>query len=342
MNSFELMDALGELPERYYARALPRNPERKASAVIPAPRFLTAAAVAACTVFAVGAAAFLIRGQQEKMILQSTQADSVVQEMTAAVREFTETVAAELTEPVQTQTVTAAEPALIITAPESQDAAGESAQTDAVTDAQIRIAITDRTEPQETETETSAEKTESVPETTCTADDGIAQIDVSGDAVCEWASAAPPQYKVRIPEQGDTVFTWDTEQNMIAAICGEKTVIVSTEIRNVFFSDLNADGIPELCVGFTTSAQDTKGYLASDRFDKIVVYDSVSQKLYEPEPTVGISIMDGVHDYRLYAENGKLIAERTTHPSAIFSNLPVTVTGRITLENDKLIFTETE
>ena len=343
MNSFEIMDALGGLPERYYIRALPRNTAQKETAVIPAPRFLTAAAAAACTVFAVSVGAFLIRRQQEEMILQSAQADSAVQEMTAAVRDSAETTAAVLTEPVQTQTAAAAESVQNVTATESaQAAAGEPVQTAADTDVPVRIRVTDRTEPQEGETETSAETTESAPETACTAYDGIAQIDLSGDAVCEWTSAAPPQYKVTIPEQGGTVFTWDTEQNMIAASCGEKTVIVSTEIRNVFFSDLNNDGIPELCVGFTTSAQDTKGHLASDRFDKIVIYNPVSQKLYEPEATIGVSLMDGVHDYRLYAENGNLIAERTSHPSAIFSNLPVTVTGRISLENDKLIFTETE
>lgn len=65
MNSFEIMDALGGLPEQYYLRALPHTPNRKASAGITAPRFLTASALAACTVFAVGVTAMLIRGGAE-------------------------------------------------------------------------------------------------------------------------------------------------------------------------------------------------------------------------------------------------------------------------------------
>ncbi len=65
MNSFEIMDALGGLPERYYTCALPRNTKQRASAGVTAPRFLTAAALAACTVFAVGVTVMLLRGGAE-------------------------------------------------------------------------------------------------------------------------------------------------------------------------------------------------------------------------------------------------------------------------------------
>ena len=78
MNSFDVMEALGGLPERYYAFCLPGKQEHKSSAGISAPRFITAAAVAACTVFAVAVGAFLIRGRQEEMFLQSNETDSAV------------------------------------------------------------------------------------------------------------------------------------------------------------------------------------------------------------------------------------------------------------------------
>ena len=90
MNPMDLMDALGEVPHdlvrdcfRSPAKADGSSPEHPATvrnaaaeekkAGISVPRWFTAAALAACTVFAVGVGAFLISGSSSHEVLQSAE-----------------------------------------------------------------------------------------------------------------------------------------------------------------------------------------------------------------------------------------------------------------------------
>lgn len=101
-------------------------PYRNPDALTPglsAPRWITAAALAACMLFAVGVGAFLIHGNRDELTAQSTQPDSALQEVTAVYTETSavttaqttvsaKTETAAVTETVQIQAVTETEPAV--------------------------------------------------------------------------------------------------------------------------------------------------------------------------------------------------------------------------------------
>ena len=59
------------------------TPKRSDASVKHPPRWITAAALAACMLFAVGVGAMLLRGQRENLTTQSSQADSAIQEVTS-------------------------------------------------------------------------------------------------------------------------------------------------------------------------------------------------------------------------------------------------------------------
>ena len=109
-----------------------RNPDADTPG-LSAPRWITAAALAACMLFAVGVGAFLIHGNRDELTAQSTQQDSEVQEVTAAYTETsdvttahttvsvkTETAAVTETLQIQTVTVTETEPAVTEPAAETE------------------------------------------------------------------------------------------------------------------------------------------------------------------------------------------------------------------------------
>lgn len=83
---------------------LHRNPDADFRG-ISAPRWITAAALAACMLFAVGVGAFLISGNRDELTAQSSQTDSAVQELTAVYTETAAVTAAPATESAVTETV---------------------------------------------------------------------------------------------------------------------------------------------------------------------------------------------------------------------------------------------
>lgn len=109
MNVLDLSDLLNELPDDMIVSAYkkllsPQIAEGTASAFYPVsdqivpqksteppvkhpPRWITAAALAACMLFAVGVGAFLLRGQHEDLTMQSSLVDSSVQTLTTTFSE---------------------------------------------------------------------------------------------------------------------------------------------------------------------------------------------------------------------------------------------------------------
>ena len=74
MDRFEMMEALGDLPEQYYAKSLPQTgaSERK-EVPFRMPRLVTAGALAACMLFAVGVSAVLLHGRLAERALSSAE-----------------------------------------------------------------------------------------------------------------------------------------------------------------------------------------------------------------------------------------------------------------------------
>lgn len=123
MNGMKLSEMLNRLPDDMilaaytgsYRTAQPKSAadfaagqavQRGSTAGISAPRWITAAALAACMLFAVGVAAVLIRSGNEEVTVQSVQDDSAVQEITAEYTDIS-SVSAELTvKSNQTETLT--------------------------------------------------------------------------------------------------------------------------------------------------------------------------------------------------------------------------------------------
>ena len=114
MNVLDLSDLLNELPDDMIISAYQRQfsphaveepvsfdrtvTEKRAEASVKhPPRWMTAVALAACMLFAVGVGALLLRGQHENLTTQSSQADSSEAEIVTAVR--TETTAPVTTVP---------------------------------------------------------------------------------------------------------------------------------------------------------------------------------------------------------------------------------------------------
>ncbi len=306
------------------------TPKRSDASVKHPPRWITAAALAACMLFAVGVGALLLRGHQDNITTQSSQDDSAIQEVTA--------VYSDISVKTETHTIPQEQTTTLI--------AAETVQTQTAASTDRSIVSTEASEPSETDPTSTAEttevQTETMVQTTITTDDGIPHISLAEEDVYEWTSGDPLQYKVLLPSRTETVFTWDMQQNRLEAACDGKSVVVieNTTIRNVFFTDLNTDGIPELCVGFTAQKQDEKGFFDYESFDRIVVYNPINQMICEPDRKLENTLIKGIYDYRLRFEDGVLLTERTTHPATMMSSLPVKVSGSITLKDDKLIFTE--
>ncbi len=121
--------------------------QQGSTAGISAPRWITAAALAACMLFAVGVAAVLIRSDREELTMQSMQEDSAVQVVTAA---YTVTYSA--AQSVITQTSYTA--AVIVT---------EDTQTE--TAAEMQTTESEQTAQEETTASTAGTKT-TMPEST--------------------------------------------------------------------------------------------------------------------------------------------------------------------------------
>ena len=74
MDRFEMMEALGDLPEQYFAESLPQTgASDNRETPFRLPRLVTAGALAACTIFAVGVSAVLLHGRLAERALSSAE-----------------------------------------------------------------------------------------------------------------------------------------------------------------------------------------------------------------------------------------------------------------------------
>ncbi|MBR5722299.1 MAG: hypothetical protein IKX57_01630 [Oscillospiraceae bacterium] len=74
MDRFEMMEALGDLPEQYFAESLPQTgASDNRETPFRLPRLVTAGALAACTIFAVGVSAVLLHGRLAERTLSSAE-----------------------------------------------------------------------------------------------------------------------------------------------------------------------------------------------------------------------------------------------------------------------------
>lgn len=149
----------------------------------------------------------------------------------------------------------------------------------------------------------------------------------------------------------DTILTWRTEgtKDSLWAEYPDKTVSVYSAdlIQNVYFTDLNGDDVPEICINSVTTERCAFG---EDMMQYVTVYDIANQKLYglgDRFPAEGESAeydpfnpAKASYVYRLYVDEGKLKAQKMTHLTMFDSRLPKTVRGTVTLSDHELVFTE--
>ena len=181
MNGMKLSEMLNGLPDDMilaaytgsYRTAQPKSAadfaagqavQQGSTAGISAPRWITAAALAACMLFAVGVGAVLLRSGNEEVTVQSVQDDSAVQFVTAA---YTETSSAAQSTTAQ-KSYTAA---VIVT---------EDTQTE--TAAEMQTTESEQTTKEETTASTAVTKT-TVPESTT-----VTQIETSILPAAEFSS----------------------------------------------------------------------------------------------------------------------------------------------------------
>ncbi|MBR5682362.1 MAG: hypothetical protein IKW96_03640 [Ruminococcus sp.] len=164
------------------------------------------------------------------------------------------------------------------------------------------------------------------------------KIDVSGDSVYCWRnfwnSADRYNYgnfseKRIISAFPDVVFSWKGHEYTISV---EKngtqiTSISGMPVWNAYFTDINGDGSPELCmtVSFGSGIID----------EHIIVYDLRNEKEY--------TLWDRMeYDYILFMENNELFVRKTDYESVSNSNwaenMSMGENGRLRIENDKLVF----
>lgn len=127
------------------------------------------------------------------------------------------------------------------------------------------------------------------------------------------------ELKYELAEFPDTVFIWK-DYTIYSYENGEERSIVSgMPLWNAFFTDLNADGYPELC----TTASWGSGIVS----DSVFVFDYHNDKAY------GLSDRMN-YDYSLYLKNGKLYVRQL--PYNRDENTKANV-GKLAIKNDELV-----
>ena len=219
MNAAEFSDLLGQLPGDMLAAAF-RNmsppaaddrSEEPAEPVFPAvrpaektdrisaPRWITAAALAACMLFAAGVGAFQLRGHHENLTAQSSSADSGEAGIVTAVRtETTAPVTAETAAGSGTQTAAQTQTAAAVSVPVSAAAGDIPAETTAqITEpASQHVTEPERTEPPHT-TENQAQTDPGITDWVTTAAD---------TGTTERSGSETTTARVRIPASGALLY----------------------------------------------------------------------------------------------------------------------------------------
>lgn len=155
--------------------------------------------------------------------------------------------------------------------------------------------------------------------------------------------------QMRLDAAPDTILTWRTEgtKDSLWAEYPDKTVSVCSAdlIQNVYFTDLNGDDVPEICINSITRERCAFG---EDTLQYVSVYDIANQKLYGLGDRFPAEADTSEYDpfnpakasyvYRLYVDEGKLKAEKMTHLMIFDSRIPKTEKGTVSLSGSELIF----
>ena len=192
--------------------------------------------------------------------------------------------------------------------------------------------------------------------TTTAADDGIPQIDVPEGGAYEWRSnGTESPLRIRLSVAPETVFTWEFhasgehKTDLLSAETDGRTIqICSGEpLRNIFFSDISGDGVPEICISSEWREINDYGLPETLRF--VFVYDPVSQQQYQlgdrlcrnPDGTSDYDPFNpekAAYLYSLHDAQGRLKVTRTLHMLSFDSRIPTVSEGSLRLEDSQLIF----
>ena len=120
------------------------------------------------------------------------------------------------------------------------------------------------------------------------------------------------------PDYPGVTFTYTSEKITAEDASGTTELVFGMPIWNAFFSDLNGDGLAEICatVSYGSGMIDTH----------VVVYDYKRHTQYTLWER-------GVTDYALRALNGQLVCDKWAYPDG-----EVTESGYLAIENDELVW----
>lgn len=136
----------------------------------------------------------------------------------------------------------------------------------------------------------------------------------------------PPVYdfelKLELKDFPDTVFIWRNDGIYSYENGEEYPLAYGTSLWNAFFTDLNSDGFPELCVTVSIGS----GIID----DHIIVYDYHNKKNYVLAERFNF-------DYSLYLENDELYVRKLPYLRGENSEADI---GKLAIENDELVMKE--
>ena len=144
------------------------------------------------------------------------------------------------------------------------------------------------------------------------------------------------QMTMTLPEFPNTVFTWHDECIYYTENGSETTIEggFAITIFNSYFTDINGDGYPELCL--------SEAYGSGIGDMHITVYDHHNQKTYHLWDRM-------INDYILYFIDGELMALRLDFETSMYTGygppnsfLLYGTKGKLAIVKDDLVFIETE
>ena len=252
--------------------------------------------------------------------------------------------------PRQTESAAAVQPAALTTAAVLTQTSGSqtAASGQPTVEQQTKPSSVNATEPETTSGTTATTVTTAAP------DDGIERINVPEGAALEWCRDYHTEsvMQVILSAAPDTVIRWETDQKGHEAIYavnhGKPLQICTGEpIRNVFFSDLTGDGVPEVCI---SSEWNEAFDFGTQRQCYIYVFDMINRVVYQLGERLDIGSDGSDYDpfnpekaacwYTLYTDHYMLKAEKTTQLMEWDSRLPRSTKGHISITDGKLVFTD--